>query len=268
MIRLAANLSTLFREHPFEERFAAAAACGFQYVELQFPYDRPATHIRATLAAARLQLVLINAPAGDLPAGELGMALSANQAARSRDGILRSIEYAVATGCERVNVLLGRGEPGSAANNPVALENLREAADRFAPHGITILIEALNAWDFPGYCLATIDAAAELRRAIARPNVALQFDVYHVQRSTGDVISSLQRHFDTIGHVQIAGAPIRHEPNHGELAMDRILDRLEQLGYPGFVGCEYQPSAATVSGLGWARRYGISARDNFDQPLT
>ena len=256
MIRLAANLSTMFTELPFLERFAAAAGQGFAAVECQFPYEAEAGAIAARLQATGMKLVLFNAPFGN--AGERGLA---SLPGRERDfdaGIEQAARYAAATGCTQIHVMAGLlpagGHRGKHLEQYVA--SIGRAADRLAAQGITALIEPINTRvDVPGYLLDSTTLALECMARAGRPNIRLQFDVYHMQIMQGDLLRTVERLLPSIGHIQIADNPGRHEPGTGEVAFERLLPAIDALGYTGYVGCEYVPAAGTVAGLGWARRW-------------
>ena len=260
-LTLAANLSLLFTEHAFIDRFDAAAAAGFAAVEIQFCAGIDGAEVRRALEDASLQLVLCNAPAGDLAAGELGLA--ADLANRDRLGVAvaEATDFARLTGCARIHVLSGqRAGHALASQDRVLIDGLRQSAEALSAAGLTMMIEALNDQDFPTYAVSTIEEAASLLQAIDRPGVALQFDAYHAQRGGGDVLRRFERHSRWIGHVQVAGAPDRAEPDEGELDCAWLLKQLPGLGYDGFVGCEYYPRGRTNQGLGWARAFGVAPR--------
>jgi hydroxypyruvate isomerase len=256
MPKLAANLSWLFTEVPFLDRFDAAAAAGFGAIEFLQPYEFPPAEIAARLQRHGLEHVLFNLLPGDAAKGERGLAAVPGREAEFMRNLERALQYAKATGCRRVHALAGNAS-GSAAE-AVYVANLRSAADFLAPHGITVLIEPLNTRDAPGYFLNTTGAALRIIDRVDRGNVSLQFDLYHCQIMEGD----LARHIRDLGgrfaHVQIAGVPERHEPDIGEVNYEYVLGLLDETGYAGWVGCEYRPKAGTVEGLGWARRWGVS----------
>ena len=254
MIKLAANLSTTFREFALPHRFARAAAAGFTTAELQFPYDTPADTLAAAARTAHLSVALINAPAGDLAAGERGLAIAGGP--RFEAAIARAIEYATRLACTRIHVLIGK-HPGELAGETLArtAANLHAAATAMARTGITLLLEALNPHNEPGYALLSLHAADALRRAAASPNIQLQFDAYHAQRRGEDAVASLHHFLPHIAHVQIARAPDRAEPD--DAATARFLAALDGTAYAGFVGCEYTPAGDTQAGLAWAALYGI-----------
>ncbi len=250
MPRYAANLTMMFNEVPFLDRFAAAAAAGFDAVEYLFPYDHPPEVIAERLQTHGLTQVLFNLPPGDWAAGERGLAALPDRRDDFRASVHRALDYAKATGVRRLHVMAGNA-PHTAETQAAYREALAFACDTAAPHGITILIEPINGRDMPGYFLNSFDFAADLIAEMALPNLALQFDIYHRQILHGDVLMALLRLLPIVGHVQIAAVPHRHEPGTGELADGFILRNLDAMGYTGFVGCEYRPAGDTVAGLGW-----------------
>jgi 2-dehydrotetronate isomerase len=266
MPKLAANLSYLFTELPFLDRFEAAAAAGFRGVEALFPYEYPATEIAARLERHRLTPVLFNVPPGDSARGERGMAALPGREADFMKGVALALEYVRATGCQRIHALAGVWPDyrSRSEGETVYAENLRRAADLLAPHGVTVLIEPLNTRDAPGYFLNnTRDALALIERA-DRANLSLQLDLYHCQIMEGNLARHIRDLAGRFAHVQIAGVPDRHEPDIGELNYPYLLDLLDETGYSGWVGCEYRPRAGTLTGLGWARRWGIGTRPSDD----
>lgn len=259
MPKLAANLSTLFAELPFLDRFAAAKAAGFAAVEFQAPYQFPAAELAARAAETGLRVVLFNAPMGDVAAGERGLAAQPGREADFDATIETALSYARELGCKQIHVLAGRATDARAAQEEVYVANLRRAAARAGKDGVTLLIEPLNARDNPGYFLGTTAQAVALLDRVACENVALQFDFYHCQISEGDLAEHARTLFGRYPHVQIANVPGRHEPDQGEINFAFLLDLLDALGYGGWVGCEYRPKEGTLAGLGWARRWGIGA---------
>jgi hydroxypyruvate isomerase len=257
MPKLAANLTWLFTELPFPERFAAAAQCGFRGVEMLFPYELSVEDVRALLKANDLELVLFNLPPGDWAAGERGLAGLPGREAEFEAAVQTALAYARACGCPRVHAMAGRVPEGTerAPFEATYVANLQRAARACAGSGISVLIEPLNALENPGYLLrTTLEAMAFIERA-AEPNLALQLDLYHAQISEGDLerkIRALLGHFE---HVQIAGNPHRNEPDSGEVDYGYLLGVLDDAGYAGWVGCEYRPRTETRAGLAWTRRY-------------
>jgi 2-dehydrotetronate isomerase len=258
MPRLAANLSWLFTELPFLDRFAAAAEAGFRAVEFLQPYEFPPAEIAARLERHGLEHVLFNLPAGDTSKGERGLAAVPGREAEFMRNVGRALDYAKATGCKRIHALAGNAVGGKA--EAVYIANLRAAADFLVPHGVSLLIEPLNIRDAPGYFLSTTGAALRVLDRVGRANVSLQLDLYHCQIMEGDLARHIRDLAGRFAHVQIAGVPERHEPDTGEVNYPYVLDLLDETGYSGWVGCEYRPKAGTLAGLGWARAWGISPR--------
>jgi hydroxypyruvate isomerase len=258
MPRFAANLSMMYTEHAFLDRFAAAAADGFRAVEFLFPYEWPAAALAAKLADHGLQQVLFNAPPGDFAGGERGTASLTGREDEFRRGIDRALEYAGALRCPRVHVMAGlvASEASREAQRARYRESLAWAAQRGASAGIDVLIEPINTRDIPGYLLNRQDDAHAIVAAIGAPNLKVQMDLYHCQIVEGDVAMKLREHLPggRVGHLQIAGVPERHEPDAGELNYEYLFDVVDALGYAGWIGCEYRPAAATSSGLGWLCR--------------
>ncbi len=255
MPKLAANLSLLFPELPFLERFAAAARAGFRAVEYQFPYAHAsAAEIGAAARAAGVEVVLHNLPAGDLARGERGIACLPGREAEFREGVERALEYARAAGCRRLNCLAGVA-PRDPRHFEVLVENVRYAAARLAPAGIALMLEPLNTRTAPGFFLTGTRQAIELLDAAGASNAFLQYDIFHMQIMEGDLARTLERHLARIGHVQLADVPDRHEPGSGEINFEFLLAHLDRIGYAGWVGCEYNPAGDTVAGLAWAKRY-------------
>ena len=257
MIRLAANISFLFTELPFLERFAAAADAGVRAVEFGFAYDVPTAEIGMRLRDNDLVLALINTPAGDPAAGEMGLAALPGRVRDTAIAFGQALDYAVALDAKLIHFLAGKPpkDCDEGAVDELFLKNICSAADLAAEAGRVITLEPLNLRDRPGYHLNSNLHARALIAASGRENVKLQFDLYHCQISEGDLMRSVERNIDVIAHVQIAGVPQRAEPNLGEMAYASVLNRLDSLGYTGYVGCEYFPAADTRSGLAWAAPY-------------
>jgi len=259
MPKLAANLTWLFTEHAFLDRFAAAAAAGFTAVEYLFPYDHEPGALADALQRHGLTQALFNCPPGDWDDGDRGLAIDPARRSAFQDGIGRALDYADALGCWKLHCMAGIA-PSHVDDETLRetyVENLRFAARAAADRGRTLLIEPINTRDMPGYYLNRAEQAAGIIDAVGRPNLALQFDIYHVAVMDGHdaVAPALETHFAAIGHVQIADAPGRGEPGSGALDWRTILRTLDALGYDGYVGCEYRPSRATSDTLGWAREY-------------
>ena len=261
MPKLAANLSMQFNEVPFLERFAAAARAGFKGVEFLFPYDYAPGDLAEALRANGLEQVLFNLPPGDWEAGERGLAALPGREAEFRAGLDRALPYVQALDCRRVHMMAGI--PPEGCNRlecrEVLTANLRVAAEFFAPHGVAVLLEPINARDMPGYFLNHQGQAVAVIEAAGAANAGLQMDFYHCQIVDGDLARHLRANFAHIRHIQIAGVPERHEPDRGEVNYPYLFDLMVELGYDGWIGCEYRPSGNTLAGLGWARAYGIAA---------
>lgn len=254
MPRFAANLSLLFTERPFLDRFAAAADAGFRAVEMLFPYAHPPETIAAALDRAGLALVLFNLPPGDWEAGERGLAALPGRESEIAAGIETGLAYALATGCRRVHLMAGIAERSDPAAGAAYENALATACGRLAPHGIAVMVEPINRRSMPGYFLDDVDEAARIvtrMRAAGHANLFLQFDLFHAQIIHGDVTARLTRLLPLIGHIQVASVPERNEPGTGELDETFLFARLDALGYRGHVGCEYHPKAGTEAGLRW-----------------
>lgn len=257
MPRFAANLSMMYTEHAFLDRFAAAAADGFTAVEYLFPYEYPAPQLRALLDDNCLQQALFNAPPGDFAAGERGIASLPGREAEFRNGFQRALDYAEAMDCMRVHVMAGLVPSGADRDEQMKVyrDNLGWAAGLAATRGVDVLIEPINQRDMPGYLLSLQDEAHQIVLEIGAPNLKVQLDLYHCQITEGDLTMRLRSDLPTgrVGHLQIAGVPDRHEPDRGELAIDYLLGVIDEIGYDGWVGCEYRPAAGTSDGLGWMK---------------
>jgi hydroxypyruvate isomerase len=251
--RFSANLTLLFEELPFLERFGAAARAGFSAVECQLPYAHPPAALAAELEHHRLALVLFNLPPGDWARGERGIACHPDRVGEFQDGVGRAIEYARALRCPVVNCLAGvtpqREDPGRV--HATLVGNLRFAAARLEEAGIGLVVEAINTRDVPGFHLCRTAQALALLDEVGSPNLRLQYDAYHMQIMEGDLATTLERNLARVGHVQIADVPGRHEPGTGEINFRFLLGHLDRIGYRGWVGCEYRPAAGTEAGLGW-----------------
>lgn len=257
MPKFAANLSLMYNEVPFLERFAAAAADGFRGVEFLFPYAYAPEELAAKLRTAGVENVLFNLPPGDFEAGERGIAALPGREAEFRAGVARAIEYATALGCRRLHAMAGLAKDGAdrAAMRRTYVENLRYAAAETARHGITLLIEPINTRDIPGYFLNRQDEAHAIREEVGAPNLKVQLDLYHCQIVEGDLATKIRRDLPHVGHMQIAGVPERHEPSLGEVNYPYLFALIDALGYAGWIGCEYRPQAGTSAGLGWFAPY-------------
>ncbi|MCW0180261.1 MAG: hydroxypyruvate isomerase family protein [Zavarzinia sp.] len=254
MPRFAANLSLMFTEWSFLDRFAAAAEAGFSAVEFLFPYDHPPEVVADRLSANGLELALFNLPPGDWAAGERGLAALPDRFDDLKAGIQQAIPYAEAMGARRLHLMAGIADRGAPPAREAYRRAVLHAAETLAARGIELMIEPINRWDMPGYFLDDFAFAEALIRDLALPGLKLQFDIYHRQILHGDVTMALRRLMPLIGHVQVASVPSRHEPDGEELNHPFLFDELDRLGYTGFVGCEYVPRAGTLAGLGWLRR--------------
>ena len=256
MPRFCANLTMMFNEHPFLDRFGPAAKAGFKAVEFLFPYDFKAADIRARLEDNGLRQILFNMPPGDWPMGERGLACLPGRQAEFRDGVTRALDYATALGAKRLHCMAGLMPAGIAPGTAATLyaNNLAWACEQAESAGVLIVIEPINHRDIPGFFLNTTSQAAGLIEAIGRDRLALLFDLYHCQITEGDLTSRMAQLLPLIGHVQIADVPGRNEPGTGEINWDFIFARMDSLGYDGWVGCEYRPAGDTAAGLGWFAR--------------
>lgn len=255
MPKFAANLTMMFNEVPYPQRFAAAAKAGFAAVEFLFPYDYPPAEVARWLQETGLKNALFNMPPGDWAAGERGVASLPGREEEFRAGVARAIEYARALGTPSIHAMAGLLPSGAdrKRHREVFVANLRHAAKALAGEGLTLLIEPINSRDIPGYFLNTQAEAHAIREEIDQPNLKVQMDFYHAQIVEGDLSVTLRKHIAHVGHVQIASVPDRHEPDEGEIDYRHIFRLLDELGYPGWVGCEYRPRGRTEDGLGWLK---------------
>jgi hydroxypyruvate isomerase len=255
MPRFAANLSMLYPQYDFLDRFAAAAADGFKAVEFLFPYDYSPQQLKQRLDDNGLVQALFNAPPGDWAAGERGTVSLPGRESEFREGFDRALEYAAVLGTDRSHVMAGLlpDESLRARHHAVYLENLRHATAQAAKVGVTVLLEPINPRDMPGFFLSRQDQAHALCAEVGASNLKVQFDCYHCQIVEGDLSSKLRRDFAGIGHIQIAGVPDRHEPDMGELNYPNLFKLIDELGYTGWIGCEYRPRGDTSQGLAWMK---------------
>ena len=259
MIRFSANLGFLWPDRPLIERIAAAGRAGFKAVELHFPYDTPPTATKAACAEAGVALLGINTNVDPRPGGHLGLAAVPGREADFATLIDQSIAYQVEAGGTAIHVMAGRvGEAERAAGTETLVKNLTIAADKAAPHGLTLLLEPLNPNDNPGYFYSTVEPIVAVIERVGAPNLKLMFDAYHVGRAEGDVLTRLRAYWNHVGHVQIAAVPSRAEPDEGELNFPAIFAALEELGYAGWIGAEYKPRGDTNTGLVWAEKLGFA----------
>lgn len=254
MPRFAANLTLMFTELPFLDRFDAAARAGFEAVEFLFPYDHPAEEVGERLRRNDLSQALFNLPPGDWAAGDRGLAALPERHDEMRAGLERAIPYIRATGVPAVHLMAGKTDRSARAERAFR-DAVATTAERLAALGVTLVLEPLNTRDNPGYHLVDFDDAARLIGDLAIPNLKLQFDIYHCQILHGDVTRRLEAMMPIVGHVQVASVPSRHEPDGEELNFPFLFDLLDRLGYRGHVGCEYRPRGDTAAGLGWFAPY-------------
>lgn len=256
MPQFSANLSMLFTEHPFLDRFERAAKTGFNAVEFLFPYAFPAEAIKQRLDAHQLKLVLHNLPAGDWDAGERGIACHPDRVAEFREGVTQAIAYAKALGVPQLNCLLGKTPEGAAPDlvRKTVVDNLRFAATELKTAGLRLLIEPINTFDIPGFFLSGTSQALSLLDDVGADNAFVQYDIYHMQRMEGELAATMQKHLARIGHIQLADNPGRNEPGTGEINYAFLFAHLERIGYQGYIGCEYKPATTTEAGLGWRQQ--------------
>lgn len=259
MTKLAANLSMLFTEHAFMDRFEAAARAGFRGVEFLFPYAFHADQIADKLSLYQLDLVLHNLPAGNWEAGERGIACHPDRVTEFKEGVDEAIRYAKVLGVKQLNCLVGivpQGVSQQAAQETV-VGNLKYAADKLKLEGIRLLIEPINTFDIPGFFLSHTLQAVALIKATGSDNLFIQYDIYHMQRMEGELINTIKANLALIKHVQLADNPGRFEPGTGEINYHTVFAQLTAMGYDGWIGCEYKPQAGTLAGLGWRAAHGV-----------
>ncbi len=255
MPQFAANLTLMFNEVPFLDRFSAAAQAGFKGVEFLFPYEHSPQVIADLLKVTGLANVLFNLPPGDWAAGERGMACLPGREAEFRAGVAQAIEYANALGTPRLHAMAGLLPAGAerGLHRKIYVDNLRYAAAETAKHGLDLLIEPINTRDIPGYFLNTQAEAHAIREEVGATNLKVQMDLYHAQIVEGDLATKIRRYLPHIGHIQIASVPERNEPDRGEVNYPYLFRLLDELGYDGWLGCEYRPAHGTIEGLGWLK---------------
>ena len=256
MPKFAANLTMLFTEVPFLDRFERAARAGFSAVEFLFPYAFPTAEIQARLKGNGLQLVLHNLPAGDWAAGERGIACHPDRVDEFRAGVAKAIEVGTALGVPRLNCLAGKVPIGAAdaVLRATFVANLRFAAAELKKAGLKLLIEPINTFDIPGFYLNRTAQALAILDEVGADNAFVQYDIYHAQRMEGEIAATLARHLARIDHIQLADNPGRNEPGTGELNWAFLFAHLDRLGYAGHIGCEYKPATTTEAGLGWRQQ--------------
>lgn len=258
MPKFAANLTMMFTEMPFLDRFAAASAAGFDAVEFLFPYEHKPAEVRDRLRSNGLTQVLFNMPPGDWAAGDRGMAALPGRDEAFRAAIDTALEYAAALDCRMLHCMAGivpADVPEATAASLYAMR-VAAAAEAASASGVRVVIEPINQRDMPGYFLRTQAQGAAIVDAIGRDRVGLQFDVYHCQVAEGDITRKMAAFMPVIAHMQIADVPDRHEPGTGEIGWDHVFAQMDALGYRGWVGCEYRPAGRTEGGLGWRHRFG------------
>ncbi len=256
MTTFAANLSMLFTEAPFIERFGRAARAGFAQVECQFPYEATPEAIQAELQAHGLSLILHNLPAGNWAGGERGIACHPDRVEEFNRGVDQAIAYATVLGVKKINCLAGIKPAGVSDEHArsTLVANLRLAARRLAEHGIDLLIEPINTFDIPGFFVSTTAQGLSILDEVGAANAFIQYDAYHMQRMEGELAATLSKHLARIGHIQIADNPGRNEPGTGEINYSFLFAHLQRIGWNGSIGCEYKPAAGTEAGLGWRQQ--------------
>jgi hydroxypyruvate isomerase len=259
MTKLAANLTMMFNEVEFLDRFAAAAGAGFKGVEYLFPYPYPKEQLAQKLAAHNLAQVLHNFPAGDWAKGERGIACQPERVGEFQDSVGKAIEYATALGCTQLNCLAGIPPAGADRDKVRAtlVSNLRFAADELGAVGIKVLTEPINTFDIPGFFLTGTRQALEILKDVGSANLYLLYDIYHMQRMEGELANTIKAHLPRIAHFQLADNPGRNEPGTGEINYRFLFGFLDSIGYDGWIGCEYRPKGNTVDGLSWRAAHGV-----------
>lgn len=253
MPKFAANLTMLFTEQAFLDRFDLAAKAGFKAVEFLFPYDFNPDEIKRRLDANGLQLVLHNLPAGNWDAGERGIACHPERVSEFREGVERAISYAQVLGVRQLNCLVGKAPAGVPDNvlRQTVVDNLRYAAQGLKKAGLRLLIEPINTFDIPGFYLNRTVQAAGMLVEVGADNAFIQYDIYHAQRMEGELAATMEKYLPRIGHIQVADNPGRNEPGTGEINYPFLFAHLDRIGYDGWIGCEYKPATTTETGLGW-----------------
>ncbi|QWE13443.1 hydroxypyruvate isomerase [Polynucleobacter sp. AP-Titi-500A-B4] len=256
MPQFAANLTMLFTEAPFLERFERASKAGFKAVEFLFPYAFSATEIKELLERNQLKLVLHNLPAGDWDAGERGIACHPDRVDEFRNGVTKAIEYAKVLGVQQLNCLAGKTPEGvdQKVLHATFVENLRFAAAELKKANLNLLIEPINTFDIPGFFLSTTKQAGEVLAEVGASNLLIQYDIYHAQRMEGELANTIEKNLSKIGHIQLADNPGRNEPGTGEINYAYLFNFLDRIGYQGWIGCEYKPASSTEAGLGWIKQ--------------
>ena len=259
MPKFAANLTMLFTEQPFLDRFAACAQAGFKYVEYMFPYEYEPDVLRGYLQRNNLEQVLFNLPAGDWQAGDRGIAADPSRVDEFRAGVTQAVTYARALGVPRVNCLVGKAPAGATPEDSwrVLVDNFAFAAAELDKVDVALLVEAINTFDIPGFLINNTKLALQLIDAVATENFLLQYDAYHMQRMEGELTATIRGNLSRIGHIQIADNPGRNQPGTGEINYRYLLEEIDRMGYGGYVGLEYKPAPDTLSSLGWIQQFGF-----------
>lgn len=252
-MRFSVNLSTVFTEYPFLERFTKAKEAGFQYVECQFPYNFSIEELKQAIHQNQLELILLNLPPGDWTAGDRGLAAIPDRVEEFKKSVEYGISYATVLGVNHIHCMAGIQESSDKAKETY-VQNIKYAAKKMAEHGIILLIEPINPQDMPGYFLSNLYETIELLQEIGLPNVKLQYDFYHMQKIHGNLISNLEKNISKIGHLQIADVPGRNEPGTGEINYDNVFKAIESTGYDGFVGLEYSPKGKSEDSFAWLKK--------------
>ncbi len=257
MPKFNANLSMMFNEVDFLDRFGAAAKAGFKGVEFLFPYAHDKNQLAEIVRRHNLQVVLFNMPPGNFEAGDRGLACDPAKLSEFQDGVAKALDYAQVLGCKQLHCMAGLKPRGVNEDKmrETYIANLQFAGRELAKHGINLLIEAINVRDIPGFYLNTSRQAFDVMHYAGVPNLKFQYDIYHMQIMEGDLAPTIEKHLDKIGHIQLADTPGRHEPVTGEINYAFLFRHIDKVGYQGWIGCEYRPAAATEAGLGWAREY-------------
>ena len=255
MPKFNANLSMMFNEVPFLERFGAAAKAGFKGVEFLFPYDFTPAQVREQLDRHHLEMVLFNMPPGDFAAGDRGTACDPARFGEFQDGVGKALDYAKVLGVKQLHVMAGLKPRGlnDETMREAYLASLRFACAETAKHGIKVLIEAINTRDIPGFYLNTSAQALDVMHYVGAANLGFQYDIYHMQIMEGDLAPTIEKHLSKIAHMQLADTPGRHEPGTGEINYDFLFRHIDRIGYQGWIGCEYRPAGKTEDGLGWMK---------------
>jgi len=257
MPKFNANLSMMFNEAPFLERFGAAAKAGFRGVEFLFPYDFPAAQVREQLDKHKLEMVLFNMPPGDFAAGDRGLACDPARATQFQEGVGKTLEYARALGATQIHCMAGLKPRGVAEEKmrETYIASLKYAGAELAKHNIKLLIEAINTRDIPGFYLNYSAQAFDIMHYANVPNLYFQYDIYHMQIMEGDLAPTVEKNLAKIAHMQLADTPGRHEPGTGEINYPFLFQHFDRIGYKGWIGCEYRPAGKTEDGLGWLKPY-------------